>query len=67
MVSFQIGGKETKDYHWKLPGRSLKRKRPDRNPASCKIQYPMKNRDKDVGVFLIFKTYFQNIFFANDV
>ncbi|MBD0278369.1 MAG: hypothetical protein ICV51_13550 [Flavisolibacter sp.] len=26
---------------------SAKRKRPDRNPASCKIQYPMKNRDKD--------------------
>lgn len=27
-------------------GERLK-KRPDRNPASCKIQYPMKNRDKD--------------------
>ena len=25
------------------------KKRPDRNPASCKIQYPMKNRDKDAG------------------
>jgi hypothetical protein len=24
-----------------------KRKRLDRNPASCKIQYPMKNQDKD--------------------
>ena len=22
----------------------LKKERPDRNPASCKIQYPMKNR-----------------------
>jgi hypothetical protein len=28
---------------------AIKRKRPDRNPASCKIQYPMKNRDKDAG------------------
>jgi hypothetical protein len=25
----------------------MKRKRPDRNPASCKIQYPMKNHGKD--------------------
>jgi hypothetical protein len=28
------------------------KKRLDRNPASCKIQYPMKNRDKDEAVFL---------------
>jgi len=26
----------------------------------------MKNRDKDVGVFSNFKTYFQNNFFYND-
>jgi hypothetical protein len=37
-------------------------KRPDRNPASCKIQYPMKNRNKDVGESWIFKTYLK-IFF----
>jgi hypothetical protein len=43
-------------------GRVIKRKRPDRNPASCKIQYPMKNRDKDVGEYWIFKTYFKIIF-----
>jgi hypothetical protein len=41
----------------------VKRKRPDRNPASCKIQYPMKNRDKDVGESWIFKTYLK-IFFT---
>ena len=40
------------------------KKRLDRNPASCKIQYPMKNRVKDAGVFLNFKTYFQNKFFV---
>jgi hypothetical protein len=28
-------------------GQGAAKKRPDRNPASCKIQYPMKNRDKD--------------------
>jgi hypothetical protein len=46
-----------------LKRESLKRKRPDRNPASCKIQYPMKNRDKDVGESWIFKTYLK-IFFS---
>jgi hypothetical protein len=30
------------------------KERPDRNPASCKIQYPMKNRDKDATI--IFKS-----------
>ncbi|MGZ5287561.1 MAG: hypothetical protein ACXWB9_10270, partial [Flavisolibacter sp.] len=29
-------------------GRWLKNKRPDRNPASFKIQYPMKNRGENI-------------------
>jgi hypothetical protein len=41
----------------------LKRKRPDRNPASCKIQYPMKNQDKDAGESWIFKTYLKKYFY----
>jgi hypothetical protein len=38
----------------KLKAQSLK-KRPDRNPASCKIQYPMKNHNKDAEKILINK------------
>jgi hypothetical protein len=40
----------------------METKRPDRNPASCKIQYPMKNRDKDADLNLKIKT-FQKFFF----
>jgi hypothetical protein len=40
-----------------------KRKRPDRNPASCKIQYPMKNRDKDADLNPKIKT-FSKLFFT---
>jgi hypothetical protein len=35
----------------------METKRPDRNPASCKIQYPMKNRDKDADLNLKIKTF----------
>jgi hypothetical protein len=40
-----------------------KEKRPDRNPASCKIQYPMKNRDKDADLNGITKLLFKLLFF----
>ncbi len=40
------------DKYPNLPIRKRAKKRLDRNPASCKIQYPMKNRDKDAAAFL---------------
>ncbi len=56
--SKQVNG-STRDPGWKLP----EKERPDRNPASCKIQYPMKNRDKDAIPFLKIK-HFPKIIFA---
>ena len=43
------------------------KKRPDRNPASCKIQYPMKNRDKDADLNGITKLLFNYYFLTNIV
>jgi hypothetical protein len=43
-------------------GKPVETKRPDRNPASCKIQYPMKNQDKDAGLNLNIKVFLGNFF-----